>query len=399
MAQETLRIAAIVNDEIISVYDLSSRIKLVISSSRLSRTKETVDRLAPRILNNLVDEKIKSQEAKKLGVKISEREINKALKSIETRNKMPVGQLDKFLAQNQVDKSSLVDQVEAEIAWSKVIQRKFRSRLKISEEEIDEKIKEIEGDKGKPEFRVGEIFLPVDNPANEQEAARLSQRLVKQLREGGNFQALARNFSKSATASVGGDLGWVRLGQLGNELDQHLIKMKGNQLSPPIRTIDGFYILYLQGRRNAAGLVTSDVTVTLQQLFFPLAKEAPAAAVSNKIKLAAETAAKAGNCKDFEALGKQFASNLSGSLGKVNLNKLPSQLRTAVENLKANQTSQPLRTGDGVIVLMVCDRSETSAADAVRKSIRANLVQQRIDVSSRQYLRDVRRSAFVDIRL
>ena len=243
-AQDALRIMAEVNNEIISVYDLNIRLNFVVAFSGLPDTNEPRQRLGPQILRSLIDDELKRQEATRLGIPVSEGEVERALRRFEKGNGLDKGELDKFMALRNVRKSSLTTQIESEIAWGKLVQGRFGALSQVSDEEIDEVLSKIESNKGKPEYLVSEIFLPVDKPENEREILSLANRLIQQTQAGANFQALAQNFSKSPTAESGGNLGWNRLGQLGNDLDQALAKLRPGRLSPPVRTVDGYYILY-----------------------------------------------------------------------------------------------------------------------------------------------------------
>jgi peptidyl-prolyl cis-trans isomerase SurA len=405
-AQDMLRIAAVVNDEVISIYDLNMRLNLVVALSGLPNTIETRQKLGPQVLRSLIDDELKHQEATRLGIPVSENEVEVALRRLEKGNGFDRGGLDKFLASRRIKKSSLTDQIESEISWRKLVQGRYGANIQISDEEIDEVLREIEGNKGKPEYLVFEIFLPVDKPQIEQEILTLAHRLIQQTQAGANFQALAQNFSKSSTAERGGSLGWNRLGQLGNELDQTLAKLQPGQLSPPIRTVDGYYILYLKEQRIARGLGDSgkgSPVVNLQQLFLPLPPDASPAAVSDAMEGGKNFGKLAKSCKDLDRMGKEIESPLSGNLGDIKTSALAPQQRNLVRGLPPLKASRPLRTKDGVIVLMVCRREEVKKAEMTvaghRERIADRLINERMGLSARQHMRDLRRSAFVDIRL
>ena len=405
-AQEALRIAAVVNDEIISVYDLNMRLNLVVALSALPDTIETRQRLAPQVLRSLIDDELKRQEAARLGIPVSEGEIESALRRLEKSNGLDKGGLDRFLASRNIQKSSLTNQFESEIAWRKLIQGRFGALSQVSDEEIDEVLSEIENNKGKPEYLVSEIFLPVDKPENEREILSLANRLIQQTRAGANFLALAQNFSKSPTAESGGDLGWNRLGQLGNELDQALAKLRPGQLSPPVRTIDGYTILYLRKQRTARGLTnleTASPVVNLQQLFLPLPPDSSPAAVADAMEGARNFGDKAKTCEDLDKMGKEIASPLSGNLGDIKTSALAPQQRDLVRGLPPLKASRPLRTNDGVIVLMVCRRDKVEKTELTaaghRERIADRLINERMGLAARQHMRDLRRAAFLDIRL
>ncbi len=394
-----MRIAAVVNDDIISVYDLNARISLLIASSGQSDTPEARRRFAPQVLRNLIAEKIKTQEAKRLKITVSEGELKKALKQLEQRNVFPRGGgLDGFLARNKIEKSVLMEQIEAEIAWIKLVARKARYFSNISEEQIDEVMARIEANKGNPELKVSEIFLPIDQPGNEADVAATSARLIEQIKSGVSFKALARNYSKSASAAVGGDLGWIKTGNLGTERDQALAGMGPGDVSRPLRTLTGYYILKLWERRADPGLGGGNAIVSLHQLFIPIPPRADQITVSSLRSKAANLSARASNCTDMEALGKETGSPLSGKLGRLKISALPANFRTVVQGLQVSQASAPIRTKNSFIVLMVCEKKEERKEDP-REKIKDRLKNQQRSIISRRYYRDLRRSAFIDIRL
>ena len=120
-SQATLNIAAIVNDDVISVYDLSQRIQMVIAFSRLPNTAETQRRIAPDVLRRLIAEKLRLQEAKRLNITIPDEQINNAIADLERQNKIPAGQMGQMLASHGIDLDSLKQQVNAELAWIEVV--------------------------------------------------------------------------------------------------------------------------------------------------------------------------------------------------------------------------------------------------------------------------------------
>ncbi|MCG8509708.1 MAG: peptidylprolyl isomerase [Rhodospirillales bacterium] len=397
--QNVERIAAIVNDEVISFFDLEMRLSLIIAGSRLPNNKETRQRLAPQILRRLIDESLQMQEAKRLNIRVTDSDLDHAFANIERQNQLKPGALDAYLESVGVDKLALIAQVEPEIAWAKVIGRRIRPQIRIGSEEIDETIARLNEAKGKPEHLLAEIFLRVDDPSGERGVKQLANRIMQQLKNGASFPALARNFSQNAAAAAGGDLGWIRQGELGAELDAAIEKMKPSSIAGPLRTISGYHILLLRQRRTAKGLEGPEVSVDLQQLFFPLPRGTGSEESSRQMEQASAIAAKASSCKDMESLAAEIGTPQSGSLGTVKLASLPDALRTAVQDLAIGTPSNPVQTANGAIVLMVCERHGDAEPEALRKRIENMLYVQRRDAAARRYLRDLRRAAFIDVRL
>ncbi|MBC8159507.1 MAG: SurA N-terminal domain-containing protein, partial [Alphaproteobacteria bacterium] len=125
-AQQFDKIAAVVNDEVISIFDLNSRLLLVVAGTNARKQPETLRRLAPQVLRQLIDEALQLQEAKRLGVRVTDADLERALAGIERQNKLKKGTLDSFLEAQGTNKATLISKIEPEIAWAKVVGRRIR---------------------------------------------------------------------------------------------------------------------------------------------------------------------------------------------------------------------------------------------------------------------------------
>jgi peptidyl-prolyl cis-trans isomerase SurA len=398
-AQGELRIAAIVNDEVISVFDLEARVKFAIASSGLPDTPETRERLKLQVLRGLIDERLRVQEAERLSIRVSESEVKRALGNIEQQNKLPQGGLDAFLTTRGIERFTLEAQIRATLAWQKLVRRRLRPRVEIGDDEVDEALAQIKANQGKPEMRVAEIFISVDSREQEDDVRQMAERLVEQLDNGARFSALARQFSQSASAAVGGDLGWIQQGQIDEVLDRALAQMRPDTFSDPIRTFGGYHILMLVDRRSILGASPAETKVRLSQIALPLRPNAPESDVAAQMSLAQSIGQKAATCPDFEALGKKTGSAVSGSLGELKVGDLPPNLSKIVLALEVNQVSEPIRTDAGLLVLMVCAREDPPSRLPEPEEIKEQLLLQRLDLLARRYMRDLRNQAFVDLRV
>ena len=248
--QEAVRIAAVVNNEAISIPDLVARIDIAIVSSRLQVSDEVRRQLAPQVLRTLIDERLKVQEAERLRVRVSKAELANARLNVEQRNGIPAGGLDDFLRRQGLDSVSVTEQLRAEILWSKLVRGRLGATVSVGEGEIDEAIARLEANRGRPEYRVAEIFLSVDSSEQEAEVRAAAASLYRQLTAGATFTQIAQQFSQSATAAVGGDIGWVVEGRLPNEIETVLADLEPGSIAPPVRAFDGYYIVLLMDRRT-----------------------------------------------------------------------------------------------------------------------------------------------------
>ncbi len=397
--QQVQRIAAIVNDEIISQYDLDSRLRMVMVSSRIPDSPEMRRRLTPQVLRSLIDELLQLQEAKRRNIAVTKRDMNQSITRIEKQNKVPKGGFDRFVQDNGIDAQTVRDQMRSNIAWSKLIGRRLRSQISVGQDEIDAALERIKNSRGKLQYRLTEIFLTFDSPDDETRIRKVAADLIGQIRKGARFGALARQFSRSATAAVNGDLGWVSATELAPELRDIVPSMTVGSVAGPIKTFNGFRVVLLANTRKNSLVDESQIKLDLKQVFLPIRKNAAPVEISSQIDLAKTMRETVSGCQDMIALSKEIDSPRPTTFGKFSLAELSPGIRKAVATLKVGEASQPVQIPEGVLLLMVCERNEPEGKLPTREQISDQLTRQRLDMMSRRYLRDVRRRAVVDIRV
>ena len=395
-AQDVLRIAAVVNDRVISALDVINRLKFVIWSTRVPNTPENRKRLSTQILRNLIDEELQSQEADKLNVTVNDRDVDKALADVAKRNRMTAQGLTNLLLRNGISASTLRRQLRVQIAWGRAIGRRLRRDVRVTDEEVDAEIERIEALRNQPRFRVSEIFLSVDDPDQDEKVRQAALRLLKMIGDGTDFSAIASAFSQSTSAAQGGDIGWIQPGRLSRELDSVLLELKPKQVSQPIRTLSGYYLLLLSDVLQPEGAQAIDAVVDLHQIVLP---DTGSSDPSAQKVLAEDIRSAITDCADLPGLIKQTGTPGSGPLGKLKLSDLSPTFRDAVTALKAGETSAPIVSPAGrMMLLTVCDRVEPKKKPIRRGAVRKLLEQRRAELVARRYLRDLRRTAFVDLR-
>ena len=400
-SQSVQRIAAIVNDELITAYDLESRIRLVIFSTRLPNTVDTRRRISSQVLRTLIDERLQMQEAKRRNISVSRRDLQRAKETIEKQNRLPKGGLEQVMKQNGIPLESINEQLRTGIAWSKLIGRRLRPRITIGEDEIDESLERIRSRQGQAEYRLSEILLTVDSPDQEANIRRTAERITDQVKKGARFNAIARQFSQSATAAVGGDLGWQHESELDDTLRQVVGKMGKGSMTSPIKTVAGYRILLLRDVRKIAQSEAKPITLDLRQIFLPLPRQSAPSDIEAQIDLAKIVRDTASSCSDFSTLAKEVGSPRPPSLGKFALKDLSPAIRQVVKDIPAGKISDPLKMPDGVMVLMVCNRDGGTSVIKLpkRDEIADRLMNERMSLGARRYMRDIRLSAVIDVRV
>lgn len=392
------RIAAVVNDDVISVFDIENRITLLIATSGMPNTPEVRDRLRPQVMRTLIDERLEIQEATRINAVVSEKEVNDAIGRIEKANRMPDGALVPALKRDGIDTGSLMNQIKAGLSWQKVVQRRLRPGLDVGQDEIDEVIDRINAEKGTTEYLLAELFLSVESPDQEDEIRERMAQMVDQMRRGTSFAAMAQQFSQSASASQGGDIGWVERGQLDPEVSTVIENLENNHATPPIRTPSGFYVYLLRDRRVLAAADPEESTVTLAQLMLPLDAAATAEDVESQKNLAQTVRETVKGCDDLKHAAAELNVPYSDPTPDLHVRDLSPAIRPAVMNLKVDEASEPLQNPTGIALVMVCARKDPPVQMPSRDEIADNLTRQRLDLIARRYLGDLRRQAFIDVR-
>ncbi|HAC59494.1 MAG TPA: hypothetical protein DCF73_14225, partial [Rhodobiaceae bacterium] len=317
LTSDTQGIAAIVNDQVISSYDLDQRINLVLLSSGIPNTPENVSRIRGQVLRSLVDEYLKAQEAQRLNVSITQEEIDETFRRIAQRSNMTPEQITEMLKEGGVARSTLEQQINVDMAWNRVVQRQFGPQVTVGENEIDEVMRRLEEESGEPRYLVSEILISFDNPGHADEISAGAQRLADQIRQGAPFDAVARQFSQSASAANGGDIGWVHSSQLPDGVRQVVTQMQPDMVSDPIRTLNGFYIIALRAMQTGTGADPMRDQYELMQVLLPLAPDADPQAVNRRAREVNEFRNSISSCDDAEQQIRKYVSGTSGPRQQV----------------------------------------------------------------------------------
>ncbi|MEC4594634.1 peptidylprolyl isomerase [Nitrospirillum amazonense] len=395
--QQEERIVAVVNDEAISQTDLAGRMRLAIVNTGLPDTPDVEQKLKPQVLRLLIDEKLELQEAKKQNLVVTDEEVDREFARLAKQNKAPSPEsFAANLEREGVPVAALKDQMRANIAWNKVVQRRIRPTIQVSDEEIDSRTSRIIANAGKPEYLLTEIFISVDNPKLDQDAHQLADKLVGEITHGANFAAVAQQFSQSATAAAGGDMGWVQQGQLEPALDRALQRLPTGQVSVPLRGAGGYYIFLVRDERTVTGGDPADIQVSVGQVVVPVPPGADVQTLGQTVKKIGDTS------HSCEALAAAAKANLPGSTTRAQpmtrLGDIPGELAKLIGRLGVGQATDPLETQAGLMLLMVCDRKVPEGSAPPRDQVANMIGGERMDMLQRRNLRDLRRAATIDIR-
>lgn len=240
-----IKIAAIVNDGVITVTDVEDRMRLYLLGSKGQPPAEFIKKLTKQTLEELIDESLQNQEAAKYGIQIPEEQINAGIEEIAKRNNATADIMIKQFKTMGVNIQSLRDKIKAEFTWPLLVRRKWQSQISISEQDIDFAIEKM-NDIDEPQYLLAEILLIVPERGKEEETRTKAFKLLTRIKEGTPFSTIALQNSQAPGAAAGGDIGWMKESQLDEKIVQALSKMKAGDLSEPVRSAKGWTIVLLR---------------------------------------------------------------------------------------------------------------------------------------------------------
>nr|WP_233992999.1 peptidylprolyl isomerase [Porphyrobacter sp. LM 6] len=388
---------AVVNGFVITGTDIDQRVALVTAASEAPIAEDEMLRLRVQVLRNLIDETLKIQAAAAAEMEVKREEVEQTYQQLAAQNfGGEPKKMDEYLLSIGSSPASLKRQIEGEAAWENLLRRNIMPFVNVSADEVNDVLKRMNEARGTDEYRLGEIFLSATTENRAQVLAN-AQAIVQQLQQGGSFVAYARQFSEATTAVVGGDLGWVRLGQLPPQLAAAARTMQAGQLQGPIEIPGGFSILYLINKRQVLMADPNEAVLSLKQISisFPagVTQEQAEARVQEFDAFINGLRGCGGVEEGAKAIGADVVSN-----DQIKAANLPEQLRAILLNLQIGQATPPFGgVQEGVRVLMLCGRDDPKDAGAPTfAAVMDQIEEERVNKRAQRYLRDLRNDAYIE---
>lgn len=390
---------AIVNGEVLTNTDVDQRLQLsLVALGDRQLGSDEIGRLRKQVLSNLVDESLQMQAANADDLKVDEAAVEARYAGFSQQFGRTAKQMDAYLASVGSSPATLKRQIRAESAWQKVLGRRVAYFVNVSDDEVNALLDKMRASKGQTEYRVGEIYLSTPN-GSEAQVTENAQKIMAQLRGGGNFQVYARQFSEASTAAVGGDLGWIRPEQLPAELSQAAIELEPGQVTGPITVPGGMSILLLIDKRQILVADPRRTRLSLRQIAVPLPAGSTEASANTLVESFGRETATITSCGAVDAVARRLGAEVVDN-NDVTIGDLPPQLANAMLTLPIGRATEPFGSvQDGVRSLVLCGREAPEEATLPSPdAMKTQLENQRISQSGQRYLRDLRRDAVIEYR-
>lgn len=395
-------VAAVVNDDIVSTYDLRQRMLLLIATSGVRpQSQEDVQQLEQEALRSLVDEHLQTQEIKRVSKKqkssdfiADDKEVDDEISDIAKQNNLNFAQMKQSFAASGIDIQTLREQIRTQITWQRLVSGMYGRNVRVSDDQVSNTLERMSNQASQTRYELNEIFIDANRAGGLDKAEAAANQLIGQLQKGAPFAAVARQFSSSPTAANGGDTGLVTASEVQPEVAKVIEQMRPGQLSEPIPVSDGVYIIRLKDKQAASG----QTMVSLKQAAVRLDKDASQEQVSAANAALRTIKPEIKGCDNIEQVAGKTPGVIAADLGEADLNDLRGPFKEAAEKLQAGQVSDPIRTDVGLHLVAVCTKRAGGSKLPSRNDVSNRLFAEQLTVMSKRYLRDLRNSATIEAR-
>lgn len=399
------RIVAIVDQTVITEQELESRIRTLTAQLTKKGTELPPENvLRKQILERLISDALQLQYAAQTGLKVDDNQLDKTIERIAEQNQMTVKEFGSALNADGISMAKFRADIRNEITIARLREREVDSRVNVSESEIDNFLTtQASSNENRDEFEISHILIRTPEEGSTEEIQKAKAKVdeaIKALQDGASFAKVSASYSDAPNALEGGNLGWKAAAQLPALFLDALKNMQAGDITPALRSPNGFHILKLTSKRGGNSPLVIEQTHARHILIklTEIVSEKDGKQKMDNIKDRLD------NGEKFEVLARQFsedgtASN-GGDLGWVNPGDTVPQFEKAMNELKDNQISEPVRSPFGWHVIQVLERrKQDMSKEAARLKARQEIRARKADEAFQDWLRELRDRAYVEYRL
>ena len=404
---EVDRVVAVVNDEVVTAFELKTRVTSVERQLQGQRVQLPAREVLERqVLERLITDRVQLQFARETGLRVSDIELDAAIRRIAENNKLSLSEFRAVLERDGVAWVKFREEIREEIILSRLRDREVESRIVVSDGEIDNYLANPEqGDAGAAEVNLSHIVVRVPEQATPDQLMRIgarAQNALDQLRKGDDFAKVAASFSDAPDALSGGVMGMRPLDRLPALYADAAKKLKPGQLSEVLRSPAGFHIVKLiETRGSSAAKAPVALRQTRARHILIKVNELVSEAEARRKLVAIKE--RLDNGADFAELARLNSNDLSaargGDLGWLYQGDTVPDFEKAMDALKINQISEPIQSPFGFHVIQVLERrTEDATAERQRLTARQVLRDRKSDEAYQDWVRQLRDRAYVEFR-
>ncbi|MCX7164987.1 MAG: peptidylprolyl isomerase [Rhodocyclales bacterium] len=406
---EVDRIVAIVNDEAITGYELYARMATVERQLRGQNVQlPPREVLGRQLLERMISDRVQLQFAKETGLRISDIELDVAMRRIAEGNRLSLADFRTALEKDGIPWAKFREEIREEIVLSRLREREVESRLVVSDGEIDNYLANPEqgSNIGNIEVQTAHIVISVPEQASPDQLMRIgarAQAALDQIRRGENFAKVAASYSDAPDGLSGGAMGTRPLDRLPALYAEAVKKLKTGEVSDILRSPAGFHIVKLIDKKGDGGAkpVVALKQTRARHILIKVNELVSEAEAKRKLVALKE---RLDNGADFAELARLNSNDLSaakgGDLGWLYQGDTVPDFEKAMDALKINQTSEPVQSPFGFHLIQVLERrTEDATAERQRLAARQVLRERKSDEAYQDWIRQMRDRAYVEYRV
>ena len=397
-------VVAVVNDDVITRYELDDHLRTVVRQLQKQGTPlPAEDALKMQLLERMINDMLQTQYARESGVRVNDTQLDQAITRIAQQNDFPSAtEFRARLEADGVDYKKFREEIRGEIISTRLREREVESKLNISDSEVDNYLaSQTAGGKG-DEFHLAHILVGVPEQASAekiQAARERAERALSQLQSGADFAQVAAGSSDAKDALKGGDLGWRPGDRIPPLFANELQNLQPGKTTAVLRSPSGFHILKLVEKRSGNSPVVISQTHTRHILIktSEIVSETEARNRLMEIKQRIEEGA------DFAEQAKRYSQDGSaqqgGDLDWVSPGQTVPEFEQTMNKLKPGQ-SGAVQTQFGWHLIQVLERRDADVSEQQqRQQARVAIGTFKSDELFQDWLRQLRDRAFVEYRL
>lgn len=241
------RVVAVVNDDVITLSELKEEVQIFDNKSPGDTQTQG------QVLENMIEVKLLEQEAKKLGIHVTEKDVDAAIDGVKAKFNLTDEQLAELLKKQNLTPQAFREQWRRQLLANKLIGAQLQGQIAVTEDEIKKYYEENRGKlESSSEIRIAHILIPVASQDDEEQAQKLAQEVAKLAISGKDFGELAKKYSKDASsAGNGGDLGYFKKGELAEVVEKAIEEAPVGEIVGPIRSSDGYHIIKVIDKKSS----------------------------------------------------------------------------------------------------------------------------------------------------
>ncbi len=396
-------IVAVVNDEVITRQELAKRyIDISQSLSRQNTPLPPRDVLEKQLLERMVTELSLQQHARNTGVRVDPTQVERALQRIAAQNKLDIAGLQAAMEQSGQSIDTMRTTIRNEILIARARERDVDNRVSVTDSEIEGYLQTLVQQGVETEYNFAHILITLpENASPEQIQARhaRAEDVLAQLKNGADFAQLSASYSDASNALQGGAFGWRASGKLPEMFVEALKPLQPGQMSPLLKSSNGFHILKLNDKRG----LDATLNVTQTHARHILIKTNELTSESDARNRLLQLKERIDNGVKFDELARLHSDDASaakgGDLNWINPGDTVPDFEKAMDALKPGEVSAPIQSPFGWHLIQVLERRNQDVTQERQKLLARQAIRERkAEEAFQDWVRQIRDSAYVELR-